>query len=139
MQVVERTHHIDLIINSGSDAILPLIMEKFPHAHIIYSPDDNELEDATAASWFKETEEKLQAEPGRRLNAYRWRAGGMTQQQLAELCDLHTTSIGMIEIGRRMPSLSTLELIVKTLDIDYQDLFDFTNTKSYSNLSFLFI
>ena len=66
---------------------------------------------------------------GRKIKEIR-ESRGLTQQQLAELCDLHTTSIGMIEIGRRMPSLSTLELIVKTLDIDYQDLFDFTNTYS---------
>ena len=53
---------------------------------------------------------------------------GLTQQKLAELCDMHTTSIGMIEIGRRTPSLGTVELIAKKLDVDYKDLFDFTNT-----------
>lgn len=50
---------------------------------------------------------------------------GLTQQELAELCDMHTTSIGMIEIGKRTPSLSTLELMVEKLNIDFKDLFDF--------------
>ena len=122
MKVVERTHHIDLIINSGSNAILPLIMEKFPHAHIIYSPDDYELEDATAASWFKETEEKLQAEPGRRLNAYRWRAGGMTQQQLAERSGVARETISRIENGKMQISTAIAKRIAPILNVNYKDL-----------------
>lgn len=55
---------------------------------------------------------------------------GLTQQELAELCDMHTTTIGMIEIGKRTPSLSAVEVLVEKLDIDYSDLFDFS--KQYS-------
>lgn len=51
---------------------------------------------------------------------------GLTQQELAELCDMHTTSIGMIEIGKRTPSLATVELFVEKLGVDYVDLFDFS-------------
>lgn len=51
---------------------------------------------------------------------------GLTQQELAELCDMHTTSIGMIEIGRRTPSLATVQLLVEKLEVDYVDLFDFS-------------
>lgn len=51
---------------------------------------------------------------------------GLTQQELAELCDMHTTSIGMIEIGRRTPSLATVELFAEKLGVDYVDLFDFS-------------
>ena len=35
MHVVERTHHIDIIINSGSDYILPLLKKNYPDIAII--------------------------------------------------------------------------------------------------------
>lgn len=61
---------------------------------------------------------------GRRIKEIR-ESKGLTQQQLAELCDMHTTSIGMIEIGKRSPLLGTVELLAKKLDVEYVDLFDF--------------
>ena len=49
----------------------------------------------------------------------------LTQQELAELCEMHTTSIGMIEIGKRTPSLATVKKIAEKLELDYAELFNF--------------
>lgn len=38
---------------------------------------------------------------------------GLTQQELAELCDMQTNSIGMIEIGQRAASFATVELLAQ--------------------------
>lgn len=46
-----------------------------------------------------------------------------SQMKLAELCDVTTSYIGEIEIGRKYPSAKTLEKIVKALDIKPYKLF----------------
>lgn len=55
---------------------------------------------------------------------------GYTQQEFAELCELHHTTIGMIEIGKRVPSFKKLEVFAEKLGVDYYTLFDFSNMKT---------
>jgi transcriptional regulator with XRE-family HTH domain len=62
---------------------------------------------------------------GKRLKQIR-EAKGLTQQQLAELCDLQTNSITLIEIGERAASFNTIELLAENLGVSYYDLFDFS-------------
>ena len=63
---------------------------------------------------------------GKRLKEIR-KQKGLTQEELAELCDMQTNSIGMIETGQRAVSFSTIETIASCLQVDYNDLFDFNN------------
>lgn len=63
---------------------------------------------------------------GKRLKELR-KQKGLTQEDLAELCDMQTNSIGMIETGQRAVSFSTIEKIAELLQVDYYDLFNFDN------------
>ena len=121
MQVVERTHHIDVIINSGAESILPLIREKYPEAKVVYDDDDG-LVEVCETGWFKETEKRLEENPGLRLDAYRWRAGAMTQKRLAELSGVSRETISRIENGRVPMTLSVAKKLAPHLKIDYRKL-----------------
>ena len=48
---------------------------------------------------------------------------GITQEKLAALSDIDRTHMGLIEQGRRKPTLSTLYKIAKTLNLTLEDLF----------------
>ena len=50
------------------------------------------------------------------LKKYRKR-WGISQMELAELCDTSTSYIGQIEIGNRFPSLEMIERFAKALQI----------------------
>lgn len=63
---------------------------------------------------------------GKRLKEIR-KQRGLTQEELAELCDMQTNSIGMIETGQRAVSFSTIEIFASRLQVDYNDLFNFDN------------
>ena len=43
---------------------------------------------------------------------------GMTQEQLAEICDLHRTYIGAVERGDRNVSLKNIVIIASALNTD---------------------
>lgn len=47
---------------------------------------------------------------------------GMSQEELAEMCNLHRTYIGSVERGERNVTLSTLEVIAKALGISVPKL-----------------
>lgn len=47
-----------------------------------------------------------------------------SQEKLAELSDLSTTSISTIERGKSKPSVETLEKIAKALNIELKELVD---------------
>jgi transcriptional regulator with XRE-family HTH domain len=43
---------------------------------------------------------------------------GMSQEKLAEACNTATSYIGLMEIYRNVPKLSTIERIARALDVD---------------------
>lgn len=49
---------------------------------------------------------------------------GLTQEQLAEVTNLHRTYIGFIEQGKRNPSIGNIYNIAKALDIKLKDIFN---------------
>ncbi len=59
---------------------------------------------------------------------------GYTQEKLAELLDLETGTVCMIERGRRGTSFETLEKITDVFDINYIELFDFEEVESKNNI-----
>lgn len=59
---------------------------------------------------------------GRKLQRIRKRTG-LTQEELADKTRLSTTFIGLLEIGRRRPSIKTLQKIASALKVDVRDLF----------------
>ena len=48
---------------------------------------------------------------------------GISQEKLAEACNTATSYIGLMEIYRNVPKLSTIERIAKALDVDPLVLF----------------
>lgn len=63
----------------------------------------------------------LRAVLAENLRAFR-RRHGYSQEELADLCDLHRTYIGSVERGERNVTLSTLELLAKALKISVPEL-----------------
>lgn len=55
------------------------------------------------------------------VRAFR-RARGLSQEELADLCDLHRTYVGSVEREERNVSLSTLEVLARALDISVPEL-----------------
>lgn len=55
---------------------------------------------------------------------------GITQEQLAESCNTATSYIGLMEIYRNIPKLSTIERIATALDVEPQVLFQKTEPNS---------
>lgn len=51
-------------------------------------------------------------------------SGEMTQEELAELCDLHPTEIGRLERGERDIRLSTLMRVARGLQVSPSALLD---------------
>jgi transcriptional regulator with XRE-family HTH domain len=43
---------------------------------------------------------------------------GLTQEQLADACDLHPTAIGLLERRKRSPRLDTLVALSRALHLD---------------------
>lgn len=58
---------------------------------------------------------------GRNLFMARRRAG-YSQEELAALCSLHRTEIGMVENGRRLPRVDTLVKLATALEVSADDL-----------------
>ena len=50
---------------------------------------------------------------------------GLTQEELAELIQMEQNSISVMESGRNLPTLGTLEKIAKVLDVNLSDFFDY--------------
>jgi transcriptional regulator with XRE-family HTH domain len=61
---------------------------------------------------------------GQRVKELRLK-NNFTQEQFANLCDLHKNYIGMIERGERNPSLKNIEIISITLNMSISELMQF--------------
>ena len=61
---------------------------------------------------------------GKRIKELR-KSKKMTQQQFADLSNLHKNYIGMIERGERNPSLINIENIAKAFDMSISELMKF--------------
>lgn len=59
---------------------------------------------------------------GRKLQRAR-KKSSITQEKLADATRLSTTFIGLIETGRRRPSIKTLQKIASALNINIKELF----------------
>lgn len=68
------------------------------------------------------TEAQFLKEFGSRLSVLR-RKKNLTQEQLADIIDVHRTYIGFIEQGKRNPSIGNVYKITKALDIKLKDFF----------------
>lgn len=55
---------------------------------------------------------------------------GITQEQLAEACNTATSYIGLMEIYKNVPKLSTIEKIAAALGVEPQVLFQKTEQDS---------
>jgi transcriptional regulator with XRE-family HTH domain len=55
------------------------------------------------------------------LRAFR-RSNGLSQESLADLCELHRTYIGSVERGERNVTLSTLEILARILGVSVSQL-----------------
>ena len=55
---------------------------------------------------------------------------GITQEQIAEACNTSTSYIGLMEIYKNIPKLSTIEKIAAALDVEPQVLFQKTEPDS---------
>ena len=65
---------------------------------------------------------------GKRIKELRKNAG-LTQEKLAEMINIETTSLSGIESGRHFPSLPTIEKIAHNLNVELKSLFDFNHLK----------
>lgn len=70
---------------------------------------------------------------GKRIKELR-KKQGLTQEVLAELINIETTSLSGIESGRHFPSLPTLEKIAKSLNVELRSLFDFNHLISIEEM-----
>ncbi len=69
----------------------------------------------------REPSQKLTQILSKNIRAFR-RSKGLSQEELAEMCNLHRTYIGSVERGERNVTLSTLEVIADTLGISVPEL-----------------
>lgn len=67
-------------------------------------------------------DKKLLQKLGKRIKEVR-KSQGLTQEQLAELCEYDPTYISLLERGGRNPPFLTLCLLAKNLDCKIRDLF----------------
>ncbi len=66
---------------------------------------------------------------GKRIKELR-KSCNLTQEKLAELINIETTSLSGIESGRHFPSLTTIEKIANNLNVELKSLFDFNHLKT---------
>lgn len=58
---------------------------------------------------------------GKNLRARRKQAG-LTQERLAELCEVDSTYISLLELGKRNPAFSTIVTVARNLKCKVSDL-----------------
>ena len=70
---------------------------------------------------------------GKRIKELR-KTAGLTQEKLAELINIETTSLSGIESGRHFPSMLTLEKIANHLHVELHSLFNFNHLISIETM-----
>jgi transcriptional regulator with XRE-family HTH domain len=78
----------------------------------------------------------LQKALGYRIKSLRG-SNKMTQEELAELANLHNTYIGAIERGERNPSLKSIEQIASALNVPISDLFKFVDQDTNASIDYM--
>ncbi|MCM1010831.1 MAG: helix-turn-helix domain-containing protein [Fusobacterium sp.] len=63
---------------------------------------------------------------GKRIKELR-KSAHLTQEKLAEMIGIETSSLSGIESGRHFPSMITIEKIANILDLELKTLFDFNH------------
>lgn len=63
----------------------------------------------------------IRATLAKNVRSYR-KSQKLSQEELADLCDLHRTYIGSVEREERNVSLSTLEVLARTLGVSVPEL-----------------
>ena len=58
----------------------------------------------------------------------------LTQLKLAELINMESSNLSKIERGMQMPKEETLEEIIKVLNVDLKELFDFEHLKPHEEI-----
>ena len=71
-------------------------------------------------------ESALNKQIGKRIQYLR-KQRGLSQEKLAELLNIATTSLSYIETGRGFMTLSTLEKLSKILNVEPYEIFQFTS------------
>lgn len=69
------------------------------------------------------TTPSVKLELGTRIRTLRKR-NGLTQEEMAEKCDLHWTYIGGLERGERNPTLTTMQRVAAGLNVGLNQLID---------------
>lgn len=62
------------------------------------------------------------------IRAFR-KSRNISQEELADLCNLHRTYVGSVERGERNVTLSTLEVLAAALDVSVPELLTKRGTK----------
>ncbi|DAA95691.1 TPA: transcriptional regulator [Candidatus Gastranaerophilales bacterium HUM_9] len=70
---------------------------------------------------------------GKRIKEIR-KQSNLTQEKLAEMIDIETTSLSGIESGRHFPSLLTLEKIANNLNVELKSLFNYNHLQSIDTM-----
>lgn len=72
---------------------------------------------------------ELKKNIGKRIKEIR-KKRGLSQEKLSELVDIEQNTLSYIETGNNFCSAETLEKIIKALDIEPQELFNFNHFKN---------
>lgn len=75
----------------------------------------------------------LKEKLGKRIQEIR-KSKKLTQEKLAEMVGLDTPNLSNIERGKRFVTSETLEKIIKALDVNEKELFDFEHIKTREEL-----
>lgn len=76
---------------------------------------------------------ELKKNIGKRIKEIR-KQRGLSQEKLAEMVDIEQHTLSYIETGNNFFTAETLEKIIKALEIEPQELFNFGHQKSPSDL-----
>lgn len=76
---------------------------------------------------------ELKINIGKRIKELR-KNRGLSQEKLAEMADIEQHTLSYIETGNNFCTAETLEKIIKALDIEPYEIFDFGHHKNHNEL-----